>query len=75
MHVSVLASLLEVYKDDTIATSGSVDCGCCTVLEDVDGLDIRRVDVGQVSSRNSSTTINGPFPALRDETPRICMLP
>ena len=53
VDVTVLASLLEIYQNDTVATTSSVDCGCSTVLEDVDGLDIRRVDVGEVSSRDT----------------------
>ena len=53
VDVTVLASLFEVDKNDTVTSSGSVDCRCGTVLEDVDGLDIRRIDVGEVSSRDT----------------------
>ena len=53
VDVSVLASLFEIDEDDAITSARSVDCGCRTVLEDIDRFDIRRVDVGQVSSRNT----------------------
>ena len=53
VDVSVLASLFEIDEDDTITSARSVDCGCRTVLEHIDRLDIRRVDVGQISSRNT----------------------
>ena len=53
MDTAVLTSFLEVHQNDTVAASCSVDSRCRTVLEDINGFYVGRVDVGQVTARHS----------------------
>ena len=50
---SVGGTLLGGYQDDTIGTAGTIDSGSRTILKDIETLDVIRVQIGHISSRDA----------------------